>query len=353
MPRDEKFARDYPDVVLDITTEDDSRRDLVAGRFDAGIHLGEFLQRDMVAVKVTGEQRAAIVAAPSYFDSHPKPKTPRAATSHRCIRYRMGTDGPVYRWEFEKRGRPVTVAVTGPLIVNDVELTIRAALDGVGLAFALEEHAARHIARAPAGTGTRGLVSSVRRLLPLLPEPPPPASGPSGAGRRDPSLNEPEAAFWRTPLTSFTSLTRPSGKGQDAFGGRPRRCRRRLREGAPMQTRDFTSLNVVALALALSVCLTAPAIGADALRAGAARVDVTPAGDRLLRRHTGKPAGRPAARRCGSASPRGLRSPAGSRVPRRDLLRRRRPDLVAEAAERSAPTRAARVAPLSSTMART
>jgi len=141
------FARDYPDVVLDITTEDDSRRDLVAGRFDAGIHLGEFLQRDMVAVKVTGQQRAAIVGAPAYFDSRPKPKTPRDLTAHRCIRYRMGADGPVYRWEFEKRGRPVTVSVTGPLIVNDVELTLRAALDGVGLAFALEEHAAEHIAR--------------------------------------------------------------------------------------------------------------------------------------------------------------------------------------------------------------
>lgn len=146
-PKLAKFARDYPDVVLDITTEDDSRRDLVAGRFDAGIHLGEFLQRDMVAVKVTGEQRAAIVAAPTYFDSHPKPKTPRDLTAHRCIRYRMGAGGSVYRWEFEKRGRPVTVSVTGPLIVNDVELTLRAALDGVGLAFALEEHAAEHIAR--------------------------------------------------------------------------------------------------------------------------------------------------------------------------------------------------------------
>jgi DNA-binding transcriptional LysR family regulator len=146
-PKLAKFARDYPDVVLDITSEDDSRRDLVAGRFDAGIHLGEFLQRDMVAVRVTGEQRAAIVAAPAYFDSHPKPKTPRDLTAHRCIRYRMGADGPVYRWEFEKRGRPVTVSVTGPLIVNDVELTLRAALDGVGPAFALEEHAAEHIAR--------------------------------------------------------------------------------------------------------------------------------------------------------------------------------------------------------------
>jgi DNA-binding transcriptional LysR family regulator len=146
-PKLAKFARDYPDLVLDITTEDDSRRDLIAGRFDAGIHLGEFIQRDMVAVKVTGVQRAAIVAAPGYFDSHPKPKTPRDLTAHRCIRYRMGADGPVYRWEFEKRGKPVAVSVTGPLIINDVELTLRAALDGVGLAFALEEHAAEHIAR--------------------------------------------------------------------------------------------------------------------------------------------------------------------------------------------------------------
>ena len=146
-PKLARFTRDYPDVVLDITTEDDSRRDLIAARFDAGIHLGEFLQRDMVAVKVSGEQRAAIVAAPSYFDSRPKPKTPQDLTAHRCIRYRMGAGGPVYRWEFEKRGKPVTVSVSGPLVVNDVELTLRAALDGVGLAFALEEHVAKRIAR--------------------------------------------------------------------------------------------------------------------------------------------------------------------------------------------------------------
>jgi DNA-binding transcriptional LysR family regulator len=146
-PKLAKFTRDYPDVVLDITTEDDSRRDLIAARFDAGIHLGEFLQRDMVAVKVSGEQRAAIVAAPSYFDSRPKPKTPGDLTAHHCIRYRMGAGGPVYRWEFERRGKPVTVSVSGPLVVNDVELTLRAALDGVGLAFALEEHVAERIAR--------------------------------------------------------------------------------------------------------------------------------------------------------------------------------------------------------------
>jgi len=146
-PKLAKFTRDHPDVVLDITTEDDSRRDLVAARFDAGIHLGEFLQRDMVAVKVSGEQRAAIVAAPSYFDSRPKPRTPRDLAAHHCIRYRMGAGGPIYRWEFERRGKPVTVSVSGPLIVNDVDLTLRAALDGIGLAFLLEEHAAEYIAR--------------------------------------------------------------------------------------------------------------------------------------------------------------------------------------------------------------
>ena len=146
-PKLAQFTRDYPDVVLDITTEDDSRRDLIAGRFDAGIHLGEFVQKDMVAVKVTASQRAAIVASPSYFDSRPKPKTPRDLTAHRCVRYRMGAGGTVYRWEFEKRGKPVTVSVSGPLIVNDVDLVLRAASDGLGLAFALEEHVADRIAR--------------------------------------------------------------------------------------------------------------------------------------------------------------------------------------------------------------
>jgi DNA-binding transcriptional LysR family regulator len=145
-PRLARFCRAYPDVVLDITTEDDSRRDLVAGRFDAGIHLGEFLQRDMVAVRVSKPQRAAIVAAPSYFASHPKPKHPRDLTAHRCIRYRMGPSG-IYRWEFEKRGKPLVVSVSGPLVVDDVELTVQAALDGLGIAFGLEEHLAGHIAR--------------------------------------------------------------------------------------------------------------------------------------------------------------------------------------------------------------
>jgi DNA-binding transcriptional LysR family regulator len=142
-----KFARDYPEVLLDVTTEGDSRPDLVGGRFDAGIHLGEFVQADMVAVKVTGEQRAAIVAAPAYFESHPRPKTPRDLTAHRCISHRLGAGGAVYRWEFEKRGKPVTVSVSGPFVFTDPTFTLRAALDGLGLAYVFEGDAADHVAR--------------------------------------------------------------------------------------------------------------------------------------------------------------------------------------------------------------
>ena len=141
------FTRTYPDIVLDITSEDDTRGDLLARRYDAGVHLGEFLQRDMTAVRVTGEQRAAVVAAPTYFDAHPKPKSPGDLTSHRCVLYRMGPEGPIYRWEFEKRGKPVSVSVSGPVIVSDAQFMIRAALDGVGLAYILEDYVAEHIAR--------------------------------------------------------------------------------------------------------------------------------------------------------------------------------------------------------------
>jgi DNA-binding transcriptional LysR family regulator len=97
--------------------------------------------------QVSRQQRAAIVAAPAYFDSHPKPKTPRDLTAHRCMGHRMSAHGTVYRWEFEKRGKPVTVSVSGPFIFTDPEFTLRAALGGLGLAYMFEEHVADYIAR--------------------------------------------------------------------------------------------------------------------------------------------------------------------------------------------------------------
>jgi DNA-binding transcriptional LysR family regulator len=144
-PKMAQFAREHPDVVLDLTTTEESRVDLVREGFDAGIHLGEFVERDMVAVRVSKEQRAAIVGAPAYFASHAKPKSPRDLTTHRCLNFRHGSTG-VYRWEFDKGRQSLAVAVNGPIVVDDVEILIRAAMDGAGLAFTLEDHVAPQLA---------------------------------------------------------------------------------------------------------------------------------------------------------------------------------------------------------------
>jgi DNA-binding transcriptional LysR family regulator len=146
-PKLAEFARNYPDVVLDLTVTEESRLDLVGAGFDAGIHLGEFIERDMVAVRVSKDQRAAIVGAPSYFASHPRPRSPRDLTAHRCINLRPGRHGSsVYHWEFDKGRKSLSVAVKGPVIVDDVEVLLHAASEGVGLAYTLEERVAPHLA---------------------------------------------------------------------------------------------------------------------------------------------------------------------------------------------------------------
>ncbi len=144
VPKLAQFARDYPDVVLDVTT-DNGRVDLVAAGFDAGIEIGEFIQKDMVAVRVSKDLRAAIVGSPKYFASHPRPKHPRDLLNHVCINFRQGSRG-VYRWEFERGRQSLEVAVNGPLVVDDAEIQVRAALDGVGVVWTLEHYAAPFLA---------------------------------------------------------------------------------------------------------------------------------------------------------------------------------------------------------------
>jgi len=145
-PKLARFTREYPDVLLDITA-DDSRADIVAGGFDAGIHFGEYIQKDMIAVRVSKDLRAAIVGSPGYFKSYTKPKAPRDLMSHRCINFRHGHGGDIYRWEFEKGRKSLSVAVNGPLIVDDVELVIGAALDGIGLAFVGEDKVEQYLSK--------------------------------------------------------------------------------------------------------------------------------------------------------------------------------------------------------------
>jgi DNA-binding transcriptional LysR family regulator len=143
VPKLARLARDYPEVVLEVTT-DNSRIDLVAGGYDAGIEIGEFIQKDMVAVRVSEDLRAAIVGSPKYFASRPRPRHPRDLLNHACINFRQGSRG-TYRWEFEKGKQSVTVAVDGPLVVDDAEIQVRAAIDGVGVVWTLEHYSARFI----------------------------------------------------------------------------------------------------------------------------------------------------------------------------------------------------------------
>ena len=143
-PKLGRFARDYPDVELDITT-DDGRIDLVAAGFDAGIQFGEFIAQDMVAVRVSPDLRPAIVAAPAYFASYAKPASPRDVLQHRCIRFRHRGES-VYKWELDKGDQSLEITVNGSLILDELDLVIQAAIDGAGLAWVAEDRVAAHLA---------------------------------------------------------------------------------------------------------------------------------------------------------------------------------------------------------------
>jgi DNA-binding transcriptional LysR family regulator len=136
-PKLGQFARAYPDIELDITT-DDSRVDLVAAGFDAGIHFGEYLAQDMVAVRVSPDITPAIVGSPAYFADHPQPTTPRDLLAHRCIRFRHRGES-VYKWELDKGAESLAIAVNGALVLDDTDLVVQAAIDGAGLAWVSED----------------------------------------------------------------------------------------------------------------------------------------------------------------------------------------------------------------------
>jgi DNA-binding transcriptional LysR family regulator len=143
-PKLGRFALDYPDVELDITT-DDSRVDLVSAGFDAGIQFGEYIAQDMVAVRVSPDLIPAIVASPAYFESHPQPTVPRDVLQHRCIGFRHRGESK-YRWEFDKGDQSLAISVSGSLLLDDLDLVIQAALDGAGLAWVAEDRVTRHLA---------------------------------------------------------------------------------------------------------------------------------------------------------------------------------------------------------------
>jgi DNA-binding transcriptional LysR family regulator len=143
-PRLGAFAQAFPDIVLEIVVED-RFTDVVEGGFDAGVRLGESLQRDMIAVRIGPPIRGAVVAAPSYFETMPRPLHPRDLAGHRCVRFRFSS-GVLYRWEFEKDGEELEIAVEGPLIVGEDRLNVEAAINGAGITFVFEGYVSDAIA---------------------------------------------------------------------------------------------------------------------------------------------------------------------------------------------------------------
>lgn len=135
----ERLLPDYPDVNVELSV-DTGFRDIVADRFDAGVRLGEQVDKDMIAVRIGPDLRMAAVAAPAYFQRCAPPRTPHDLTSHACINLRFPTLGGLYVWEFEKDGRELHVRVGGQLIFNETRLILKAARAGLGMAFVLEDH---------------------------------------------------------------------------------------------------------------------------------------------------------------------------------------------------------------------
>jgi DNA-binding transcriptional LysR family regulator len=137
-PRLGRFHRAHPDVVLDIVI-DDSLSDIVAGRFDAGIRVGERLEKDMAAVRLTPDVEMLALASPDYIARRGEPRTPADLHRHACINWRFPGSGRIYRWEFERKGKKFEMAVEGPLIANHQDVVVEAALEGLGILYAYDD----------------------------------------------------------------------------------------------------------------------------------------------------------------------------------------------------------------------
>lgn len=132
MPVVRKLLEEYSDLHIEISV-DQKLTDIVEEGFDAGVRLGEQVEKDMIAVRISPDLEMTVVGSPAYFEKHGKPKTPHDLTDHACINLRLPTRGGLYSWEFEQNGRPINVRVKGQFTCNDVLMNIDAAVNGLGL----------------------------------------------------------------------------------------------------------------------------------------------------------------------------------------------------------------------------
>jgi DNA-binding transcriptional LysR family regulator len=138
MPIWQRYLSAYPEVQLEVWA-DIGRVDIVASGFDAAIGAKDWASSDMIRVRITGPIKIAVVGSPAYFAGRRPPRTPDDLASHNCVQYRLGAKGPIAKWRFERNGKARQIAVAGRLTVNSTELALRAALDGIGIAYIPEE----------------------------------------------------------------------------------------------------------------------------------------------------------------------------------------------------------------------
>jgi DNA-binding transcriptional LysR family regulator len=140
------FLSTHPHIQLDLAVSNQIT-DIVASGYDAGIQLGEVIDRDMIAVPVSRDLRLVVVGAPAYFAHHKKPRHPRDLVDHQCINWHSTPEAPPYRWEFTERGRDFSVAVSNRVLTTDPGLLVRLACAAVGLAFVYEDQVRGEISR--------------------------------------------------------------------------------------------------------------------------------------------------------------------------------------------------------------
>ncbi|MFZ5704730.1 MAG: LysR family transcriptional regulator [Pseudomonadota bacterium] len=135
----------YPDIHVEIDVND-TLKDIVAHRYDAGVRFGDQVAQDMVSVRIGPDSRFVVIGAPTYFAAHGIPEAPQDLGRHQCINLRLPTFGNLYAWEMERDGRAINMRVEGRLVFNKLSLAIDAALDGFGLAFVPLDLVETHIA---------------------------------------------------------------------------------------------------------------------------------------------------------------------------------------------------------------
>jgi len=144
-PRLLPLLRLHPDIQIEFSV-DYGFTDIASQRFDAGVRVGDRVDKDMVAVRIAPDMRMAVVGSPKYLEGKSIPKTPKDLTAHRCVNLRLPTRGNLYAWDFEKGAKSVNVKVQGQTIFNNTPLMLQAAVDGMGFAYVPLDLVRSHIA---------------------------------------------------------------------------------------------------------------------------------------------------------------------------------------------------------------